>query len=159
MALCSEKEEAMHKLVSVGFLALLSSSAHSQEITTSNTVRVLADGHSGGQNAAIWKADCQPGMVLTGIELAVGGSATTNVIGTAGPWRHSSFIALRFKRENKSGPGGGGSALDRLWFTHPFAHRLDHCDDACAAERAKDRPDLHMRPCPSPHRRTFRSLS
>jgi hypothetical protein len=64
----------MHKLVSVGFLALLSSSAHSQEITTGNTVRVLADGHSGGQNAAIWKADCQPGMVLTGIELAVGGT-------------------------------------------------------------------------------------
>ena len=74
MALCSEKEEAMHKLVSVGFLALLSSSANSQEITTGNTVRVLADGHSGGQNAAIWKADCQPGMVLTGIELAVGGT-------------------------------------------------------------------------------------
>ena len=31
------------------------------------------------------------------------GRATTNVIGTAGPWPHSSFIALRFKRENRSG--------------------------------------------------------
>src|SRR5262245_62798016 len=44
--------------------------------------------------------------------------------------------------------GGGGSALDRPWFRHPFAHRLDHCDDACAAdERVQDRPHLHMRPC------------
>ena len=74
MALCSEKEEVMRNLVSVGLLALLSIGAHSQEITTSNTVRVLSDGHAGGQNAAIWKADCQPGMVLTGIKLAVGGT-------------------------------------------------------------------------------------
>ncbi len=51
----------MHKLVLVGFLALLSSSAYAQEITTGNTVRVLADGGSGDQNAAIWKADCQQG--------------------------------------------------------------------------------------------------
>ena len=63
----------MDKLVLVGFLALLPSSAYSQEITTGNTVRVLADGGSGGQNATIWKADCQQGMVLTGIEIAVGG--------------------------------------------------------------------------------------
>ena len=64
----------MHKLVLVGFLALLSSRAYAQEITTGNTVRVLADGGSGGQNATIWKADCQQGMVLTGIEIAVGGT-------------------------------------------------------------------------------------
>jgi len=51
----------MHRPVLVGFLALLSSSAYSQEITTGNTVRVLADGGSGDQNAAIWKADCQQG--------------------------------------------------------------------------------------------------
>jgi len=64
----------VNNLVLVGFLALLSSSVHAQEITTGNTVRVLADGGSGGQNATIWKADCQQGMVLTGIEIAVGGT-------------------------------------------------------------------------------------
>jgi hypothetical protein len=31
----------------------------------------------------------------------------------------------------------------------PFAHRLDDCDDACAAERVKYRPHLQMRPCPA----------
>jgi hypothetical protein len=65
----------MDKLVLVGFLALLSTSAHAQEITTGNTVRVLADGAAGiGRSASLWKADCQRGMVLTGIEIAVGGT-------------------------------------------------------------------------------------
>src|SRR5215471_9192919 len=108
MALCSEKEEAMHKLVSVGFLALLSSSAHSQEITTSNTVRVLADGHSGGQNAAIWKADCQPGMVLTGIELAVGGTSHSEFDGDGRPGATFVIHCSRIQPEKKFRAGGWG---------------------------------------------------
>src|SRR5207249_9831788 len=71
---CVQKGGGHDKLVLMAFLALLSSSAYAQEITTGNTVRVLADGGSGGQNATIWKADCQQGMLLTGIEIAVGGT-------------------------------------------------------------------------------------
>ena len=55
-------------------LLLLSNIAYSQQITTGNTVNVLADGRSGGQNASIWKAECDKGMVMTGIEIVVGGT-------------------------------------------------------------------------------------
>src|SRR5262245_11833620 len=64
----------MRHVMLVVFLVTLSSTVHSQQITTSNTVRIPADGGSGGTNASIWKADCQQGMVMTGIEIAVGGT-------------------------------------------------------------------------------------
>jgi hypothetical protein len=55
-------------------LLLPSTSAYSQQITTGDTVNVPANGRLGGQNASIWKAECDKGMVMTGIEILVGGT-------------------------------------------------------------------------------------
>jgi hypothetical protein len=55
-------------------LLLLSSNAYSQQITTGDTVNVPANGMLGGKNATIWKAECAKGMVMTGIEIVVGGT-------------------------------------------------------------------------------------
>jgi hypothetical protein len=48
--------------------------ARAQEIGTENTVPVPSNGVAGGANAAVWKAQCKPGMVMTGIEIVVGGT-------------------------------------------------------------------------------------
>lgn len=55
-------------------LSLLSGHAYSQPSDTANTVTVPANGAAGGAGASIWKADCKPGMVMTGIEIVVGGT-------------------------------------------------------------------------------------
>ena len=64
----------MRAVLIAGMLLLLSNNAYSQQITTGNTVNVLANGRAGGQNASIWKAECDKGMVMTGIEIVVGGT-------------------------------------------------------------------------------------
>ena len=39
-----------------------------------NTVPVPSNGMAGGANPSIWKARCKAGMVMTGIEIVVGGT-------------------------------------------------------------------------------------
>jgi len=55
-------------------LLLASHAASAQDITTKNTVPVPSNGAAGGTNPSIWKAECRPGMVMTGIEIVVGGT-------------------------------------------------------------------------------------
>jgi len=55
-------------------LLLPASGAGAQDITTKNTVPVPSNGAAGGTNPSIWKAECKPGMVMTGIEIVVGGT-------------------------------------------------------------------------------------
>ena len=57
-----------------GMLFLLYTDVYSQEIPPDNTVNVPANGAFGGQNASGWKAECEKGMVMTGIEIVVGGT-------------------------------------------------------------------------------------
>src|SRR5262249_31370999 len=69
-----KKENGMWAALITGMLLLLSINAYSQEITTGDTVNVPSSGASGGQNASVWKAECAKGMVMTGIEIVVGGT-------------------------------------------------------------------------------------
>jgi hypothetical protein len=62
------------RVLVTGILLLLSNNADSQQITTGNTVNVPANGRSGGQNASVWRAECGKDMVMTGIEIVVGGT-------------------------------------------------------------------------------------
>ena len=64
----------MRALLITGMLFLLSTDVYSQEITPGNTVNVPANGAFGGQNASVWKAECEKGMVMIGIEILVGGT-------------------------------------------------------------------------------------
>jgi hypothetical protein len=64
----------MRFILVAGMLLLLPNNAYSQQTTAGDTVNVPANGRSGGQNASIWSADCQKGMVMTGIEVVVGGT-------------------------------------------------------------------------------------
>jgi hypothetical protein len=64
----------MQRMLLTGILLLLASHAHAQDIGTQNTVPVPSNGAAGGTNAAVWKAECKPGMVMTGIEIVVGGT-------------------------------------------------------------------------------------
>jgi hypothetical protein len=64
----------MRAVLIAGMLLLLSNNAYSQQITTGETVNVPASGRLGGLNASIWKAECAKGMVMTGIEIVVGGT-------------------------------------------------------------------------------------
>jgi hypothetical protein len=64
----------MRAILIAGMLLLLSNNAYSQEIITGNTKNVPASGQSGGTNASVWKAECDKGMVVTGIEIVVGGT-------------------------------------------------------------------------------------
>jgi hypothetical protein len=58
----------MQRVLFTGILLLLASHADAQ------TVAVPANGGAGGTNATIWKAQCAQGMVMTGIEILVGGT-------------------------------------------------------------------------------------
>jgi hypothetical protein len=65
----------MRAMLIAGMLfSLLSSKSYPQQITIGNTVNVPANGSFGGQNASVWKAECDKGMVMTGIEIVVGGT-------------------------------------------------------------------------------------
>ena len=64
----------MQTLLLSAILLLLTSSSQAEEIGTNNTVPVPSNGVAGGTNAAVWKAECKPGMVMTGIEIVVGGT-------------------------------------------------------------------------------------
>ena len=64
----------MRFILIAAMLSLPSNSAYSQQITTGNAVNVPGSGAAGGQNATVWKAECQKGMVMTGIEIVVGGT-------------------------------------------------------------------------------------
>jgi len=64
----------MRFILIIGMLLLLPSNTYSQQTAAGDTVNVPANGGSGGQNTSIWKADCQKGMVMTGIEIVVGGT-------------------------------------------------------------------------------------
>src|SRR5262249_154505 len=92
------QEEAMDKLVLVGFLALLSSGAHSQlrrAIRSAfwQTADPAAKMRRSGRRTAStgW---CPPPVKWRSV-----GRATTNVIGTAGLWLHSSSTARRFRMQ------------------------------------------------------------
>ncbi len=63
----------MHRMLLLGLL-LLANQASAQDIETQNTVPVPSNGAAGGANASVWKAECKPGMVMTGIEIVVGGT-------------------------------------------------------------------------------------
>ena len=64
----------MQRLLPSVILLMLAGHAQAQDIGTRNTVPVPSNGASGGTNAAVWKAECKPGMVMTGIEIVVGGT-------------------------------------------------------------------------------------
>ena len=64
----------MRFILIAAMLSLLSNNAYSQQITTGDAVNVPGSGAAGGQNATVWKAECQKGMVVTGIEVVVGGT-------------------------------------------------------------------------------------
>ena len=53
---------------------VLCSGAYAQPISTGETSSVPSNGHFGGQNASVWKAECPKGTVMTGIEIVVGGT-------------------------------------------------------------------------------------
>jgi hypothetical protein len=55
-------------------LLALPNHATAQDISTKNTVPVPSDGAAGGANPSVWKAQCKNGMVMTGIEIVVGGT-------------------------------------------------------------------------------------
>jgi hypothetical protein len=55
-------------------LQLSATQAYAQVVDTENTVSVPSNGMAGGANPSIWKARCKPGMVMTGIEIVVGGT-------------------------------------------------------------------------------------
>lgn len=57
-----------------GILLLLCTDAYSQHISTGEITSVPSNGHSGGTNASVWKAECPKGSVMTGIEVVVGGT-------------------------------------------------------------------------------------
>jgi hypothetical protein len=57
-----------------GIVFLLCTDAYSQQITTGEVTSVPSNGHFGGQNASVWKAECPKGTVMTGVEIVVGGS-------------------------------------------------------------------------------------
>jgi hypothetical protein len=70
----TNEEDRMRAILFAGMLLLPSNNAYSQQITTGNTVNVPANGRLGGLNASVWKAECDKGMVMTGIEIVVGGT-------------------------------------------------------------------------------------
>lgn len=63
----------MRTICLAGLLLLASGSAYSQQ-TASGTVTVPANGAAGGANSTIWSATCKEGMVMTGIDIMVGGT-------------------------------------------------------------------------------------
>jgi len=64
----------MRVILITGMLLLLSNNSYSEQITTGTTINVPSNGQLGGQNASVWKAECAKGMVMTGIEIVVGGT-------------------------------------------------------------------------------------
>lgn len=60
--------------VLIAVLLALPVSAYAQDISTKNTVPVPSNGAAGGTNPSVWKAQCKEGMVMTGIEIVVGGT-------------------------------------------------------------------------------------
>ena len=58
----------------IAVLMALPNLALAQDIGTKNTVPVPSDGAAGGTNPTVWKAHCKDGMVMTGIEIVVGGT-------------------------------------------------------------------------------------
>jgi hypothetical protein len=64
----------MRTIVIAGLLLLCAGSAYSQQVANETTVTVPANGRAGGTNAAIWSASCKEGMVMTGIDIMVGGT-------------------------------------------------------------------------------------
>jgi len=61
-------------LMAAMLLLVLAGQTYAQDFDTENTVPVPSNGVAGGTNASIWKAQCKPGMVMTGIEIVVGGT-------------------------------------------------------------------------------------
>ena len=72
-------------LVATTLLLPVPNDCYSQQITTGNNVNVPANGASGGQNASVWKAECPKGMVMTGIEMLVGGTCHNQCDGDGRP--------------------------------------------------------------------------
>jgi hypothetical protein len=66
--------DAMQNLLWVTIVLALSSQALAQEIGAENTVTVPSNGAAGGASPSVWKAQCAQGMVMTGIEIVVGGT-------------------------------------------------------------------------------------
>ena len=64
----------MQRMLLMTVLLLLTGHAYAQDIGTKNTVPVPSNGEAGGTNPAVWKAQCKDGMVMTGIEIVVGGT-------------------------------------------------------------------------------------
>jgi hypothetical protein len=64
----------MRRMLATVILLLLTGNVYAQDIDTKNTVTVPANGAAGGANPAVWSAHCKQGMVMTGIEIVVGGT-------------------------------------------------------------------------------------
>jgi hypothetical protein len=64
----------MQRILLTATVMLLASPCFAQHISTQNTVPVPSNGAAGGANPSVWKAQCKEGMVMTGIEIVVGGS-------------------------------------------------------------------------------------
>jgi hypothetical protein len=71
------EENSMHRLPLALIVLLLAGGVQAQEaeeIGTKNTVPVPSNGFFGGADHSVWTAKCKPGMVMTGIEIVVGGT-------------------------------------------------------------------------------------
>ena len=64
----------MQRMLLLAMLLLPASPICAQEVDTDSTVPVASDGAAGGANPSVWKARCKSGMVMTGIEIVVGGT-------------------------------------------------------------------------------------
>lgn len=62
------------RVILIAIFLMLPLNAFAQDIGTKNTVPVPSDGAAGGANPTVWKAHCKDGMVMTGIEIVVGGT-------------------------------------------------------------------------------------
>jgi hypothetical protein len=64
----------MKRIFLLVIFLLFASGAYTQDIRTKNTVPVPSNGAAGGINPSVWSAHCKDGMVMTGIEIVVGGT-------------------------------------------------------------------------------------
>lgn len=86
----------MTKAILIALLLLLPSLAQGEE-NTEDTVPVPSNGLAGGSNASVWKAQCAKGMVMTGIEIVVGGTCNNQCNADGRPMAGYRILCSRLK--------------------------------------------------------------
>ncbi len=92
----------MKQILLMAALLFVAHSAQAQDIETEQTVPVPSNGVAGGTNAAVWKAHCQPGMVMTGIEIVVGGTCQNQCDADGRPLAAYRILCSHLKARQKS---------------------------------------------------------